>query len=87
MHPFPANGHPLAELVHLVFPHAPAQITCVEEGMSTYVYQIKYRQEIFYLRILPEEGASFAPEVAAHTQHARRRTTPLRSLAGTYSRL
>lgn len=38
----------------------------VKEGVSTYVYRIHYANEIFYLRILPEIDASFAPEVTAH---------------------
>lgn len=35
----------------------------VADGVSTYVYRVGYGGETFYLRILPEEGASFAPEV------------------------
>ena len=38
----------------------------VKEGVSTYVYRIHYANEIFYLRILPEIDASFAPEVTVH---------------------
>lgn len=38
----------------------------VEEGVSTYVYRIRYAHEIFYLRVLPEINASFAPEVLVH---------------------
>ncbi len=38
----------------------------VAEGISTYVYRIDYTSEIFYLRVLPEAGASFASEVYAH---------------------
>lgn len=38
----------------------------VEEGVSTYVYRLTRGQEVFYLRVLPEVGASFAPEAAAH---------------------
>lgn len=68
MHPFPGDMRPIEELLRHVFPDAPTQIEQVEEGMSTYVYRIKYRQETFYLRILPEEGASLAPEVAVHTR-------------------
>jgi len=33
------------------------------EGGSTHVYRITFQHETFYLRILPEEGASFAPEI------------------------
>ncbi len=38
----------------------------VEEGISTYVYRIHSNNKIFYLRLLPEIGASFAPEVFVH---------------------
>ena len=38
----------------------------VAEGVSTHVYRTVFQREIFYLRILPEEGASFAPEVVTH---------------------
>src|SRR5205823_11757700 len=38
----------------------------VEEGVSTYVYRIYFANEQFYLRILPEIGDSFAPEVYVH---------------------
>jgi aminoglycoside phosphotransferase (APT) family kinase protein len=38
----------------------------VEEGVSTFVYRIRRETETLYLRILPETGASFAPEVRAH---------------------
>jgi aminoglycoside phosphotransferase (APT) family kinase protein len=40
----------------------------VTEGVSTYVYRITFPHETFYLRVLPEEGASFSPEVTVHTQ-------------------
>jgi aminoglycoside phosphotransferase (APT) family kinase protein len=35
----------------------------VPEGVSTFVYRIQRGRETFYLRILPEQGDSFAPEV------------------------
>jgi aminoglycoside phosphotransferase (APT) family kinase protein len=38
----------------------------VIEGVSTYVYRIDRGSETFYLRVLPEAGASFAPEAAVH---------------------
>ena len=38
----------------------------VGEGVSTYVYRLRRSAEAFYLRVLPEDGATFAPEVAAH---------------------
>jgi aminoglycoside phosphotransferase (APT) family kinase protein len=39
----------------------------VAEGVSTHVYRLRRGAETFYLRVLPEAGASFAPEVRAHT--------------------
>ena len=36
------------------------------EGVSTFVYRIRRGAETFYLRVLPEADASFAPEVRAH---------------------
>ncbi len=38
----------------------------VREGVSTRVYRIRRDDEVFYLRVLPEEGASFAPEARVH---------------------
>jgi aminoglycoside phosphotransferase (APT) family kinase protein len=38
----------------------------VLDGVSTYVYRLRRGAEVFYLRVLPEEGATYAPEVAAH---------------------
>lgn len=35
----------------------------VKEGMSTYVYRIMCGTHVFYLRVLPQEGSTFAPEV------------------------
>jgi aminoglycoside phosphotransferase (APT) family kinase protein len=42
-------------------------VEAVEEGRSTAVYRLLRGWEVYYLRILPEDGATFAPEVAAHT--------------------
>lgn len=36
------------------------------EGVATTVYRATRGDERFYLRVLPEEGATFAPEVRAH---------------------
>jgi len=41
-------------------------VTRVTEGVSTYVYRIERGAETFYLRVLPEAGAGFAPEAEAH---------------------
>lgn len=57
----------LKELVHRIFPTQPLRVERVAEGVSTYVYRIIFQHETFYLRVLPEGGASFAPEVFAHT--------------------
>jgi aminoglycoside phosphotransferase (APT) family kinase protein len=51
-----------------IFSQAPAAVERVTEGVSTYVYQITFPHETFYLRVLPEEGASFSPEATVHTQ-------------------
>lgn len=56
----------IAALMQRIFPSSITSIERVTEGVSTFVYRISYRNELFYLRILPEEGQSFAPEVAIH---------------------
>jgi aminoglycoside phosphotransferase (APT) family kinase protein len=56
----------VAELAGRLFSHIEA-IERVAEGKSTRVYCIRRAQDNFYLRILPEAGASFAPEALAHT--------------------
>ncbi len=61
----------IQEVVKKIFPQDPARMERVTEGVSTYVYRITFPHETFYLRILPEEGASFAPEVTVHTQLRR----------------
>jgi aminoglycoside phosphotransferase (APT) family kinase protein len=54
-------------LVAQVFPcTVHSRVERVEEGVSTYVYKIYRGNEVFYLRILPEVNASFAPEVYVH---------------------
>jgi hypothetical protein len=39
----------------------------VPEGVSTYVYRLRRGAEVFYLRVLPEEGSTFTPEAEAHS--------------------
>src|SRR6266699_2218297 len=54
-------------LVARVFPcTVPSHVERVDEGVSTYVYKIYRGHEVFYLRVLPEVNASFAPEVYVH---------------------
>jgi len=67
------NQHPMdmpamKALVSQIFPAHSVHIELVTEGVSTIVYRVVYQDEVFYLRILPEENASFAPEVAVHTR-------------------
>ena len=42
------------------------RVVRMAEGVSTYVFQVEHAGDIFYVRVLPEEGASFAPEVLVH---------------------
>jgi aminoglycoside phosphotransferase (APT) family kinase protein len=42
------------------------EVERVQEGVSTRVYRIRRDAEVFYLRVLPEVGASFRPEALAH---------------------
>jgi aminoglycoside phosphotransferase (APT) family kinase protein len=44
----------------------PVTVARIAEGVSTAVYRIDAGEQTYYLRILPEPGASFAPEVMAH---------------------
>ena len=67
------NQHPMdmpaiKAIVSQIFPAHPVHIERATEGVSTIVYRVVYQNEAFYLRILPEENASFAPEVAVHTR-------------------
>ncbi len=59
----------IADLVHGIFPASvPLRIDPVHDGVSTFVYRIQRARDVFYLRVLPEVGADFAPEAAAHRQ-------------------
>jgi aminoglycoside phosphotransferase (APT) family kinase protein len=50
-----------------IFPTAqPFSVEYLTEGISTFVYRIVRGDERFYLRVLPEADASFAPEVRVH---------------------
>jgi aminoglycoside phosphotransferase (APT) family kinase protein len=52
----------------IVATNAPPAVARATEGVSTIVYRVDAGTQIYYLRILPELDASFAPEVAAHQQ-------------------
>ncbi|QBD79580.1 aminoglycoside phosphotransferase family protein [Ktedonosporobacter rubrisoli] len=68
----PLDMRHVQETIVKVFRRAPAIVERMQAGHSTYVYRIVFPRETFYLRVLPEEGASFAPEVAAHVQLRRK---------------
>jgi aminoglycoside phosphotransferase (APT) family kinase protein len=53
-------------VIRHAFPAKPIRVERVAEGGSTYVYRLTTEHERFYLRVLPEEGASFLPEVEVH---------------------
>jgi aminoglycoside phosphotransferase len=62
------DARAIGVLLHRVFPvPADARVERAAEGVSTYVYRVRRRSETFYLRVLPEVGASFAPEALVHT--------------------
>ncbi len=63
----PSVTHQIETVVRRIFPSTSLVVERVPEGVSTFVYRMTSTDETFYLRVLPEEGASFAPEVAAHT--------------------
>ena len=57
----------IAELAARVFPGGSSRsVERVAEGVSTFVYRIRHRDEVFYLRVLPADEGSFAPEVLVH---------------------
>src|SRR3712207_4294741 len=43
------------------------QVERVTEGVSTYVFRLACDGSLFYVRVLPGEGDTFAPEVYVHT--------------------
>ncbi len=56
----------LAPVLRQVFGAGPMQVQRGTEGVSTWVYRVTSQEATYYLRVLPEVGASFAPEVAIH---------------------
>jgi aminoglycoside phosphotransferase (APT) family kinase protein len=70
-----AAGRPSLDMVRSlaeqVFPALPGlRLEPVTEGVSTYVYRVRQGHTVYYLRILPELDAGFAPEVFVH-RHLR----------------
>lgn len=61
-----SERHALTPLLRRVFSSDVSQCERVAEGVSTRVYRVVAQEETFYLRILPEVGASFGAEVVAH---------------------
>ncbi len=57
----------VGRLARCLFPRAARlRVERVREGVSTRVYRVRRDDAVFYLRVLPEEGASFAPEARVH---------------------
>lgn len=57
----------IRSVVRQVFPTGELPtVERVDEGVSTLVYRLRRGRECFYLRVLPEEGAGFAPEARVH---------------------
>jgi len=57
----------IEDLVTRILPRsAHSAVERVEEGVSTAVYKVQRAGKICYARVLPEEGASFAPEAGVH---------------------
>jgi aminoglycoside phosphotransferase (APT) family kinase protein len=59
----PPSPETIEQLAASVLPHL--QVLAVErvaQGVSTYVYRLHCGDTRYYLRVLPEEGASFPPE-------------------------
>ena len=71
-HPSRPTESEIQTVVKRVFAHDPLTVERVPEGVSTWVYRLIFPQETMYLRLLPEAGASFAPEVAVHQQLRQR---------------
>ena len=65
--PSPPETRQIETVIRHLFPSLSFMVERVAEGGSTFVYRMLFGDETLYLRVLPEEGASFAPEVAAHT--------------------
>jgi aminoglycoside phosphotransferase (APT) family kinase protein len=62
------NMQHVQTVVAQLFPACSPQIERVAVGVSTYVYRIFARKTTWYLRVLPEEGASFTPEAEVHAR-------------------
>jgi aminoglycoside phosphotransferase (APT) family kinase protein len=65
--PSPPETRQIEAVMRHIFPSMSFMVERMAEGVSTFVYRILCGNETLYLRVLPEAGASFAPEVAAHT--------------------
>jgi aminoglycoside phosphotransferase (APT) family kinase protein len=61
------NPQNVEAVVKQLFPAEDTQAERVLSGISTYVYRISSQSQTYYLRILPEEGASLTPEIAVLT--------------------
>jgi hypothetical protein len=66
------DRHIIATIASAALGSAISTVEPVTDGRSTYIYRFIDGGEIFYARVLPEEGASFAPEATAHLALHRR---------------
>jgi hypothetical protein len=63
----PDEAAVLALIRQIFSPGRGLTVARVRDGVSTYVYRVVRGDEVFYLRVLPEVGKTFAPEALAHT--------------------
>jgi aminoglycoside phosphotransferase (APT) family kinase protein len=62
-----ADKDSVEQLARTIFPRSiRLSLEHIVEGVSTLVYRVRRDDDVFYLRVLPELGASFAPEVRVH---------------------
>jgi hypothetical protein len=66
------DSHLIATIASAALGGAISAVEPVTDGRSTRIYRFIRGAEVFYARVLPEEGASFAPEAAAHLALRRR---------------
>lgn len=62
----PAKPPTAADVAQLLAELQPRAVARVSQGVSTWVYRVVFAEHVAYLRVLPEVGSSFWPEVATH---------------------
>ena len=67
MRPEGPSVQAVTALARAIFPRTQSlSVERAAEGVSTYIYRITRGDERFYLRVLPEIGSGFAPELRIH---------------------